>query len=140
MLAALMTTYLVSLPHHLPSCLLARQMGPLRSSVWQLLFRQPLQGPGTYVVTYLLLAGIWSCAALLSNIWGVLILIGSTAGAVLSLIMPGVLSLAMEETLLETAGAKARRQAGGALLLVIGLGISVGGILHVILYNKDYHF
>ena len=77
MLAALMTTYLVSLPHHLPSCLLARQMGPLRSSVWQLLFRQPLQGPGTYVVTYLLLAGIWSCAALLSNIWGVLILIES---------------------------------------------------------------
>lgn len=114
-------------------------MGPLRTSLWQVLFRQPLHGPGTYVVTYVLLAGIWFSATLLSSIWSILIFIGSTAGAILALIIPGLLAMSIEETLLETGGAKLRRQIGGVVLVVVGLGISLGGIVHLILYNKDPH-
>lgn len=55
-------------------------MAPLRTSLWQLVFRQPLQGPGLYLVTYVTLGAAWLAAAHLSDIWSVLILIGSTAG------------------------------------------------------------
>ncbi|KAL6782748.1 hypothetical protein ACKKBG_A07975 [Auxenochlorella protothecoides x Auxenochlorella symbiontica] len=116
-------------------------MAPLRTSLWQLVFRQPLQGPGLYLVTYVTLGAAWLAAAHLSDIWSVLILIGSTAGVLISLILPGLLSIGMEETLTETRGSKIRRQGGGLVLILFGIGIGAAGILHLAMYaGKTPHF
>lgn len=53
----------------------------MRSVLWQVLFHQPLLGPGTHLVSVAILAAAFLTAVQLSNIWGVLIVIGSTAGA-----------------------------------------------------------
>jgi hypothetical protein len=52
-----------------------------RDSLWKLLFRQQLQGPGLWLVTYLALAGVYCTAAYITSIWEPLIILGSTAGA-----------------------------------------------------------
>lgn len=65
----------------IPTCSVpGTQLAPMRSVLWQVLFHQPLLGPGTHLVSVVILAAAFLVATQLSNIWNVLILIGSTAG------------------------------------------------------------
>lgn len=64
-----------------------------------------------------------------------------STGVLISLILPGLLSVGMEETLTETRGSKIRRQGGGLVLILFGIGIGAAGILHLAMYaGKTPHF
>ncbi|PSC69367.1 putative sodium-coupled neutral amino acid transporter 6 [Micractinium conductrix] len=111
-------------------------MFPFRDSLWKLLFRQPLQGPGLWLVTYLALGGAYWAAAYLTSIWEPLILIGSTAGILIAFVFPGLLAASLEQDLL-TEGASTRRTRGimGSLLMLVGLVIGVAGLARVAFYK-----
>ena len=108
---------------------------PLRDAVWKLLFRQELQGPGLWLVSYMLLAGVYFIATWLPSIWEPLLLIGSTAGVGIALIFPGLLAIRTPEILTEPESARLGRIIGGSFLLVVGIVSGISGILRVILYR-----
>jgi amino acid permease len=110
------------------------QMAPLRDSLWKLLFRQDLTGPGLWLVTYILLAFVYWAATWVSSIWEPLVIIGSTAGVLMALIFPGLLAIATPELLTERSGARWGRATGGTILVVVGLAIGVFGIMRVVMY------
>ena len=114
------------------------QMTPLRDALWKLLFRQELRGPGLWLVTYLILAGIYMAAAMIEDIWAPLVLIGSTAGVLISLIFPGILAVRTPESLTERDGAHRMRQVGGVVLILVGLTVGVFGVLRVILFKDPF--
>lgn len=114
------------------------QMGPLRDALWKLLFRQELQGPGLWLVTYGLLAAVYAGGAWIRDIWTPLVLIGSTAGVCIALIFPGLLALRTPELLTEAPAAARARQAGGVFLIVVGLAMGVFGVLRVILFKDPF--
>jgi sodium-coupled neutral amino acid transporter 2 len=114
------------------------QMTPLRDALWKLLFRQELRGPGLFLVSYLLLAGILMAAATIETIWKPLVLIGSTAGVLIALIFPGLLAIQTSELLTEPIGAHRWRQVGGSVLIVVGLVIGVFGVVRVIAFKDPF--
>ena len=63
-------------------------------------------------------------------------LIGSTAGALVTLIFPGVLALGMPEVLTDAPGARTGRVLGGVTLIVVGLVVGAGGVLRVGLFRS----
>lgn len=111
------------------------QMTPFRDSLWKLLFRQELQGPGFWLVTYLTLVCVYLAAAYITSIWEPLLIVGSTAGVLVAFVFPGALGLAMGEELTETGGARKGRAALGALLIFVGVVIGAAGILRVVAYR-----
>ncbi|KAL4443859.1 hypothetical protein ABPG75_011596 [Micractinium tetrahymenae] len=110
-------------------------MHPFRDSLWMLLFRQTLQGPGFWLVTYLALFGVYWAAAYITSIWEPLIILGSTAGVLIAFIFPGLLAASLEEELTESTAMRRTRGVGGALLVLVGLVIGVAGIVRVIFYR-----
>ena len=113
-------------------------MAPLRDSIWKLLFRTELAGPGLWLVTYLLLGGVYLAAAWLPSIWEPLVLIGSTAGVLIALIFPGILAMRTPELLTEPVGAHYWRQMGGGVLIFVGLVIGLFGVLRVVFYKTPF--
>ncbi|KAL4515201.1 hypothetical protein Ndes2526B_g09596 [Nannochloris sp. 'desiccata'] len=114
------------------------QMTPLRDALWKLLFRQELRGPGLWLVTYLLLAGVLMAAAWIESIWEPLVLIGSTAGVLIALIFPGLLAIQTPELLTEPLGAHRWRQVGGVVLVFVGLVIGVFGLIRVFAFRDPF--
>lgn len=110
-------------------------MHPFRDSLWMLLFRQTLQGPGFWLVTYLALFGVYWAAAYITSIWEPLIILGSTAGVLVAFIFPGLLAASLEEELGESRAMRRTRGVGGALLALVGCVIGVAGIVRVIFYR-----
>lgn len=111
------------------------QMHPFRDSLWKLLFRQTLQGPGFWLVTYLTLGGVYWAAAYITSIWEPLIILGSTAGVAIAFIFPGLLYASLREEVTESAGARRSRGVVGALLMVVGIVIGVAGLIRVVFYH-----
>ncbi|KAL4855219.1 Histone H2AX [Chlorella vulgaris] len=111
------------------------QMAPFRDSLFALLFRQQLQGPGLYLVTYLTLVGVYFSAAFITNIWQPLIILGSTAGVLIAFVIPGLLAASLDEALTETAASRRGRGTAGILLAVVGAVIGVSGLVRVIFYK-----
>ncbi|KAI3429598.1 hypothetical protein D9Q98_005684 [Chlorella vulgaris] len=111
------------------------QMAPFRDSLFALLFRQQLQGPGLYLVTYLTLVGVYFSAAFITNIWQPLIILGSTAGVLIAFVIPGLLAASLDEALTETAADRRGRGTAGILLAVVGAVIGVAGLVRVIFYK-----
>eukprot|EP00887_Chlorella_sp_A99_P003925 scaffold11.g3925.t1 len=112
------------------------QIGPLRDSLWRLLFRQELiASPGYFLVSAALVIGAYFAAAWVTSIWVPLLILGSTAGAIIAFIIPGALGVAMDQELSESAGAARARQMGGAALVAVGLVVGVGGIIRLAFYR-----
>lgn len=113
------------------------QMIPLREAFWKLFFRQTLQGPGLWVVTYLLLAACFILGSWSVSIWEPLLFIGSTAGVILAFIMPGIFALGIQERLSDTARDRYGRMGGGFVLIVFGVVVGVFGLLRLVLYRSQ---
>jgi hypothetical protein len=92
--------------------------------------------PSLRLVTYGLLAAVVWAGAALTSIWEPLVLIGSTAGALVTLVFPGVLALGMPEVLTDAPGARAGRVLGGVVLVAVGLAVGAGGVFRVLLYRS----
>lgn len=111
------------------------QMTPFRDSLWKLLFRQELQGPGFWLVTYLSLVCVYLAASAITSIWEPLMIIGSTAGVLVAFVFPGALGMAMGEELTESTTSRTSRGITGAVLIIVGIVIGLAGIIRVIAYN-----
>ena len=62
-------------------------------------------------------------------------IIGSTAGVFLALVIPGALAIRTPELLTEPESAATWRTAYGAVLICVGLVVGVFGMLRVFLYK-----
>jgi len=115
------------------------QMAPLRDAIWQLFFgRQQLRGPGMWLVTYLLLGGVYEAAIWVKCIWEPLVVIGSTSGVALALIFPGVLAMKTPDLLTEAHSAATWRKLIGAALVLIGTVLGVFGIFRMMVYRDPF--
>lgn len=59
------------------------------------------------------------------------------SGVLISLIVPGLISMSIEETAMEPASNKFKRRVGGLVLVAAGAVIGLAGVTHLVLYSKD---
>lgn len=58
-------------------------------------------------------------------------------GVLISLVIPGLISMSIEETAVEPASNRVKRRVGGSVLVAAGTVIGLAGLAHLILYGKD---
>lgn len=101
-------------------------MAPFREASWMLIFRQELMGPGLLIVNFVALLAVYTVAVTSKTLFEPLVLLGSTAGVTVALIVPGLLQLANWRY----AGGLTRLMA--SILVVFGVVIGVCGVVRVI--------
>jgi solute carrier family 38 (sodium-coupled neutral amino acid transporter), member 2 len=101
-------------------------MAPFREASWMLIFRQELMGPGLLIVNFVALAAVYTVAVTSKTLFEPLVLLGSTAGVIVALIVPGLLELANWRY----AGGLTRLIA--TVLVMFGVVIGVCGVVRVI--------
>lgn len=108
---------------------------PLRDVVFELFLCQsrgaarPEQQKGFYVVTYILVVGIFAFAAYCKSIWGILTVMGSTACTIQGFIVPALVMLMVQDGPKVEGAGRLIKKSGAAMVLALGCLLFLSRIL-----------